>query len=232
MWFDQRTVDSSGNYVRFMPNGKPLINGDGFFAQVPLPNTDSYNGVLTEQRLKSFLAKLKYESGWGGTREIHYDVVTGDGGEYQFDGAMKQYAVTTGAYIYTMSGAKVELGGTFRQYRYGNVSLTLHTNGNFSMPPAWAQDLDANGLPKFSNTYAFINTTTIPGESAPLEIWNKGAGGIDRSFVRKKIAGMIDIDNPSSEIAQTSADEYKEEFLSEFALINNYPSAHGVLYYS
>jgi hypothetical protein len=227
-WYNKLNVDSSGNALVYQA-GKPVITGDGLFAQIDSGNIGTYSAGLTEKQITNFLADLRYTNG---AVDAEYTVFAGTGAMREFQQAMKDYYIASGqALAYDAgAGAEVELGSNFMTYHAMGLKMTLVHTPIFD-DPNLHHDLAPDGLPKESYKMAFINTSTLPEGVSNLESIVKGEGGHNRAFVHKYIPGMIDPFDPKSIKASTAKDSFGVEYLSQSGIILRNPKSCGILEY-
>ena len=227
-WYNKINVDSSGNPLVYQ-GGKPVITGDGLLAQIDGANMGTYSSGLTEKQITNFLADLRYTNG---ATDATYTVFTGTAGMREFQQAMKDYYIQTGnALLYDAAfGKEVSLGSDFMTYHAMGIRMNLIHCPVFD-DPNLHHDLAPDGLPKESYKMAFINTSTLPEGVSNLEVITKGEGSINRAFVHKYVAGMVDPFEPKTIRAATSKDSFKCEYLSQSGIILRNPKSCGVLEY-
>jgi hypothetical protein len=226
-WYSISTMDSNGNPTMFDTNGRPIIKGDGLLRQIDSANIDTYNGILTEQRIQDFLMQLFLNTGKKGQ---HWLVYTGSGGRVAFANAMKAFVMTNGNMIYNAAvGKEMNIGVNFSSYNAFGVSMTLVDAPIFDDPNIHGNNIDANsGLPKESFRMVFMNFDMVGGESN-IERLVKGAEGMSRGYICKYIAGMVNPFDQKTMMSANSSDSFKCEYLTEGGYIIRNPLSCGML---
>jgi hypothetical protein len=231
-WYGVTTMDANGNPTITDPKtGKPIIAGDGILRQISSSNIDTYNGVLTESQITSFMTQLKMNTG---NFKQHWLVFTGSAGMEAFHNAMKALIVDTGAYVYdAQAGKDVKIGGNFTSYNAVGVTITLVHNPIFDDPHLHGNDIDsATGYPKESFRMVFTDFGSNEQGVSNIERKVKGAGKINRGFIMRYIKGMIDPFDQSSMYAATAEDSFGVEVLSESMMIIRNTLSCGQLIYA
>ena len=225
-WYGNSTVDTAGNIVAFDTNGKPIRSGDGILKQIDSSNIDTYNGVLTEERITSFFTTLSLNTGM---QNAHWLVYTGAAGREAFHKAMKDLVVNTGNFIYNaQTGKDQELGVNFTTYFALGQKMTLVHCPIFDEPNLHGNDIDpVSGHPKESFRMVFMNFGMTNGVSN-IERKVKGAGGTNRSMLIKYISGMVNPYNHGMEAANAK-DAFTCEILSESCMVVRNPLSCGQL---
>lgn len=229
-WYGETTMDSNGNpTIIDVKTGKPIIKGDGLLRQISNANTDTYNGVLTESQITSFMTQLKLNSGF---KDKHWIVHTGAAGSLAFHNAMKELIVDTGNYIYdAQAGKNIQIGGNFNTYQAVGVKITLVENPLFDDPHVHT-DVDPNtGYLKESFRMVFTDFGTDKKVSN-LERKVKGAGKINRGMIMKYVSGMVNPHNQKSMEAATAEDSFSCEILSESMIVLRNNLSCGQLLYA
>lgn len=223
-WYGIRNVDANGVSPIIDPKtGKPIYTGDGILRQIDGANTDSYNGNLTEKKITKFIAHLRLNSGY---QSADYKVYTGTGGFYLFDQAMKDFWVETSNAPIPGKSGDVSTGLGFKVYSTLGCRITLVHNPIFDDMNI-NTDMDiVDGFPKESYRMVFLNMGAHQGVNN-IERKVRGADNINRSMVVKHIAGMTNIDDPSSLYAQNSRDNFDIQFLSESCISVRNPLSCG-----
>ena len=227
-WYGNSTVDANGNIALLDANGKPIRTGDGILKQIDSANIDTYNGVLTEDRIVEFFTQLSLNTGM---QDAHWMVYTGAAGRQAFHRAMKDLVVTTGNFVYNPStGQNQALGVNFTTYSALGQKMTLVHCPIFDDPHIHTDIDPASGLPKESFRMVFMNFGTTNGVSN-IERKVKGAGGINRSMIMRYIPGMVDPYNHGA-TASNSRDAFTAEFLSESCMVVRNPLSCGQLLFA
>jgi len=228
-WYGNSTVDSAGNISALDANGKPIRTGDGILKQIDSANIDTYNGILTEERITSFFTQLSLNTGM---QDAHWLVYTGAAGREAFHKAMKDLVIDTGNFIYNANTGKDQaLGVNFVTYHALGQKMTLVHCPIFDDKNLHGNDIDpVSGHPKESFRMVFMNFGSTNGVSN-IERKVKGAGGVNRSMLIKYIPGMVDPYNHGMEAAN-SRDAFTAEFLSESCMVVRNPLSCGQLVFA
>lgn len=228
-WYSVSTMDANGNSKVIGTDGKPIVKGDGILRQIDSANVDTYNGVLTEERITDFLAQLALNTG---TQNNHWMVFTGTAGKVAFHKAMKDLVYPSGNLVYdAYIGKEVEIGVNFTSYNALGHRMTLVHASIFDDPNLHTDIDPATGYPKESFRMVFLNMGVTNGV-ANIERKTKGAGGIDRGMVIKYITGMVDPFDQKSMKAANGRDSFTCEVLSESGLIVRNPLSCGQLIFA
>jgi hypothetical protein len=231
-WYGVTTVDANGVSTVIDPKtGLPIYKGEGILRQISSSNMDTYNGILTEDQITSFMTTLSLNTG---VKNQHWLVFTGKGGMLAFHRAMKDLVVTTGAYIYNAQvGKDVKLGGNFVSYHAVGVTMTLVHNPIFDDPNLHGNNIDpGTGLPKESFRMVFTDFSTDNDGVSNIERKVKGAGGINRGMIMKYIPGMVNPYDQKSMYAASGKDGFECEVLSESSIIIRNTLSCGQLVYA
>ena len=229
-WYSTSTMDANGNSTVIGNDGKPIVKGDGILRQIDAANVDTYNGVLTEERITDFLAQLKLNTG---NKNGNWMVFTGTAGQVAFHRAMKDLVMPSGNLIYDAHvGQEVEIGVNFTSYNAIGCKLTLVENPLFDDPNVHGNNIDpVSGSPKESFRMVFLDMGTTNGVSN-IEKKVKGAGGIDRGMIVKYIPGMVNPFDQKSMQAANSRDAFTCEILCEQGIIVRNPLSCGQLVFA
>src|SRR3990167_1932219 len=226
-WYHKCNMDANGNPLVFI-GGKPIVTGDGLLAQIDGGNVAAYVPGLTERQITNFLADLRYTNG---QKTANYIVHTGTAGRREFQQAMKDYYIGNGVLFYDAdAGGTIKLGGDFMSYRAMGLTMTLVHNILFDDPTIHL-DLAPDGYPKESYKMVFTNFDMLPDGVSNLETLVKGAEGMNRGYIVKYIAGMVNPFNQKEILASNSKDAFGVEYLSESGIILRRPKSCGILQY-
>ena len=151
--------------------------------------------------------------------------------QHEFQQAMKDYYIGNGVLFYDAdAGGTIKLGGDFMSYRAMGLTMTLVHNILFDDPTIHL-DLAPDGYPKESYKMVFTNFDMLPDGVSNLETLVKGAEGMNRGYIVKYIAGMVNPFNQKEILASNSKDAFGVEYLSESGIILRRPKSCGILQY-
>tara|TARA_R100001440_G_scaffold34950_2_gene53963 strand:- start:1100 stop:2665 length:1566 start_codon:yes stop_codon:yes gene_type:complete len=212
-----------------------IVTGDGLLAQIDSSNQATYTmGNLTEDIITEFLAKLSLNATNAEGNE--YVVMTGTEGRLAFHRAMKDLIIApagahTGGSMSGVSG-DVDLGANFTSYTAMGNKLTMAYCPVFDDFNLHSQ---GGGLNSFGDTrlkesakMVFLDFGRTSGVSN-IELITKGAGNVNRSFIKKYIAGMINPYDQKSMMAANADDKFEAHLLSESGIIVRNPLSCGIL---
>lgn len=229
-WYSHSTVDENGVPMVYDEKGRPVYKGDGVLRQIDSTNVDTYNGILSEDRITDFLAQLSLNTG---KQTVHWMVYTGTAGRLAFHRAMKELVYDNGNLIFdAYIGKPIEIGADFKTYHALGHKITLVHCPLFDDPNLHT-DIDAqSGYPKESFRMVFLNFGHDDEGVANIERKVKGAGGINRSMIVKYIPGMVNPFDQSSMMAANPRDEFSMEMLSESCMVVRNPLSCGQLVFA
>src|SRR3990167_9408347 len=224
--YGKANVDAS-DVAHVFQNGQKVESGDGLLAQIDGGNMATYTPGLTERQITNFLSDLRYTNG---EIKANYTVLTGTAGLREFEQAMKDYWVATGqALSYDMdAGKEIKLGGTFKTYEALDLKITLMYSPILD-DSNLHHDMAADGYPKESYKMIFLNTGMLKGGTSNLEIMVKGANNINRGYIVKYIAGMVDPFDQKAVRAANATDGFTFEYLSDSGVVLRRPKSCGIL---
>ena len=212
-----------------------IVTGDGLLAQIDSSNQATYSmGALTEDIITEFLAKLSLNATNAEGNE--YVVMTGTEGRLAFHRAMKDLLIApSGSFTGgSMSGVNgnVELGANFTSYTALGNKLTMAYCPVFDDPNLHSASGGTNGFGdvrlKESAKMVFLDFGKTSGVSN-IELITKGAENVNRSFIKKYVAGMINPYDQKSMMAANADDKFEAHLLSESGIIVRNPLSCGVL---
>jgi hypothetical protein len=227
--YSTSALGSSGNQAT------SIVTGDGLLAQIDSSNQASYQmGNLTEDIITEFLAKLSLNATNAEGNE--YVVMTGTEGRLAFHRAMKELLVAPSGAMTggSMSGVNgnVELGANFTSYSALGNKLTMAYCPVFDDPNLHSQAGGTNGFGdtqlKESGKMVFLDFGKTNGVSN-IELITKGAENVNRSFIKKYVAGMINPYDQKSMMAANADDKFEAHLLSESGIIVRNPLSCGIL---
>lgn len=212
-----------------------IVTGDGLLAQIDSSNQASYTlGALTEDIITEFLAKLSLNATNAEGNE--YVVFTGTEGRLAFHKAMKDLLIApsgsfTGGSMSGVSG-DVSLGGNFVSYEAMGNKLTMaycpvFDDSNVHSSTSGTNAFGDNRL-KESAKMVFLDFGKTSGVSN-IELITKGAEGVNRSFTKKYVAGMINPYDQKSMMAANADDKFECHVMSESGIIVRNPLSCGIL---
>ena len=212
-----------------------IVTGDGLLAQIDSSNQATYQmGNLTEDIITEFLAKLSLNATNAEGNE--YVVMTGTEGRLAFHRAMKELLIApSGSFTGgSMSGVNgdVELGANFTSYSALGNKLTMAYCPVFDDPNLHSLSGGTNGFGdtrlKESGKMVFLDFGRTSGVSN-IELITKGAENVNRSFIKKYVAGMINPYDQKSMMAANADDKFEAHLLSESGIIVRNPLSCGIL---
>lgn len=226
--------DVSGQTLADATDGRVII-GDGLLAQIDSSNNATYTaGSLTEDVITEFIAKLSLNA--QGAEGNHWMVYTGTEGRLAFHKAMKDLLVAPAGAMTggSFSGVKgdVELGANFTSYNALGNKITVaycpvfddqHMHGATSGTNAFG-----DARLKESAKMVFLDMGKTNGVSN-IELITKGAEGINRSFVKKYVSGMVNPYDNKSMMAANADDKFEAHVLAESGIVVRNPLSCGIL---
>lgn len=203
-----------------------LVTGDGIDAQIDPGNVQSYI-IATKDMFTDYMAYLATRSNFPNNEWI---VFTGMPGYKTIQDLFIDHIMVNRAMLYDMSaGREIEVGFEVCTIHYAGQKMTVVMDPQMHDMQLFGNQLDpANGMPLMGSTFYFLNFG-IDGEKSNIEIYSKGAGGHNRSFVLKYLPGMIDLENPNSQIAVSSEDGHRMEMLTDSCVVIRDPKSCGKL---
>ena len=213
-----------------------VIIGDGLLAQIDSSNQATYTaGALTEDILTEFLANVSLNATNNEGNE--YLVYTGTEGRLQFHKAMKDLMVApqgqhTGGSFTANNGEEVALGANFTTYYAMGNKLTVaycpvfddnHMHGSTSGTNAFG-----DSRLKESAKMVFLDMGSTSGVNN-IELITKGADGMNRSFVKKYVTGMVNPYDANSMMAANADDKFECHVLAESGIVVRNPLSCGIL---
>ena len=226
--------DVSGLELADGSDGRVII-GDGLLAQIDSSNQATYTqGALTEDVITEFIAKLSLNA--QGAEGNEWLVYTGTEGRLAFHKAMKDLLVApsgsmTGGSFSSASG-DVELGANFTSYNALGNKITVaycpvfddaHMHGATSGTNAFG-----DSRLKESAKMVFLDMGSTNGVSN-IELITKGADGMNRSFVKKYVTGMVNPYDANSMMAANADDKFECHVLAESGIVVRNPLSCGIL---
>ena len=244
-WYGRRTVTdstiqrpgaySSGALGTSGTQASSIISGDGLLAQIDSSNQASYSmGSLTEDIITEFIAKISLNATAAEGNE--WVVFTGTEGRLAFHRAMKDLIVApagamTGGSMNGVSG-EVHLGANFASYSaLGNKITVAHCpvfdDPNLHSSAGGTNAFGDNRL-KESAKMVFMDFGKTSGVSN-VELVTKGAEGVNRSMIKKYVAGMVNPYDQKAMLAANADDKFECHVLSETGIIVRNPLSCGIL---
>ena len=212
-----------------------VITGDGLLAQIDSANQATYSmGSLTEDIITEFIAKISLNTQSAEGNE--FVVFTGTEGRLAFHRAMKDLIVApAGAFTGgSMSGVSgdVSLGANFVSYSaLGNKITIAHCpvfdDPNLHSAAGGTNSFGDNRL-KESAKMVFMDFGKSSGVSN-VELITKGAEGVNRSMIKKYVAGMVNPYDQQAILAANADDKFEAHVLSETGIIVRNPLSCGIL---
>jgi|TARA_R100001443_G_scaffold9108_2_gene18705 hypothetical protein len=215
--------------------GSSVISGDGLLAQIDSSNQASYSmGSLTEDIITEFIAKLSLNATAAEGNE--WVVFTGTEGRLAFHRAMKDLIVApagamTGGSMAGVNG-DVHLGANFASYSaLGNKITVAHCpvfdDPNLHSTAGGTNSFGDNRL-KESAKMVFMDFGKTSGVSN-VELVTKGAEGVNRSMIKKYVAGMVNPYDQKAMLAANADDKFECHVLSETGIVVRNPLSCGIL---
>jgi len=212
-----------------------VVTGDGLLAQIDSSNQASYSmGSLTEDIITEFIAKISLNATAAEGNE--WVVFTGTEGRLAFHRAMKDLIVApagamTGGSMNGVNG-DVSLGANFVSYSaLGNKITVAHCpvfdDPNLHSSAGGTNAFGDNRL-KESAKMVFMDFGKTSGVSN-VELVTKGAEGVNRSMIKKYVAGMVNPYDQKAMLAANADDKFECHVLSETGIIVRNPLSCGIL---
>ena len=212
-----------------------VIIGDGLLAQIDSSNQATYTaGALTEDIITEFLAKLSLNA--TNSEGNEYLVYTGTEGRLAFHKAMKDLLIApSGSYTggsFAGVNGDVELGANFTSYMALGNKITVaycpvfddnHMHGSTSGTNAFG-----DSRLKESAKMVFLDMGSTSGVNN-IELITKGADGMNRSFVKKYVTGMVNPYDANSMMAANADDKFECHVLAESGIVVRNPLSCGIL---
>ena len=212
-----------------------VIIGDGLLAQIDSSNQATYTaGALTEDIITEFLAKLSLNA--TNSEGNEYLVYTGTEGRLAFHKAMKDLLIApSGSYTggsFAGVNGDVELGANFTSYMALGNKITVaycpvfddnHMHGATSGTNAFG-----DSRLKESAKMVFLDMGSTSGVNN-IELITKGADGMNRSFVKKYVTGMVNPYDANSMMAANADDKFECHVLAESGIVVRNPLSCGIL---
>ncbi len=212
-----------------------VITGDGLLAQIDSANQATYSmGSLTEDIITEFIAKISLNTQSAEGNE--FVVFTGTEGRLAFHRAMKDLIVAPAGAMTggSMSGigGDVSLGANFVSYSaLGNKITIAHCpvfdDPNLHSAAGGTNSFGDNRL-KESAKMVFMDFGKSSGVSN-VELITKGAEGVNRSMIKKYVAGMVNPYDQQAILAANADDKFEAHVLSETGIIVRNPLSCGIL---
>jgi len=212
-----------------------MVSGDGLLAQIDSSNQASYSmGSLTEDIITEFIAKISLNATAAEGNE--WVVFTGTEGRLAFHRAMKDLIVApsgamTGGSMKGVAG-DVHLGANFASYSaLGNKITVAHCpvfdDPNLHSTAGGTNAFGDNRL-KESAKMVFMDFGKTSGVSN-VELVTKGAEGVNRSMIKKYVAGMVNPYDQKSMLSANADDKFECHVLSETGIVVRNPLSCGIL---
>ena len=212
-----------------------VIIGDGLLAQIDSSNQATYTaGALTEDIITEFLAKLSLNA--TNSEGNEYLVYTGTEGRLAFHKAMKDLLIApSGSYTggsFAGVNGDVELGANFTSYMALGNKITVaycpvfddnHMHGATSGTNAFG-----DSRLKESAKMVFLDMGSTSGVNN-IELITKGADGMNRSFVKKYVTGMVNPYDANAMMAANADDKFECHVLAESGIVVRNPLSCGIL---
>ena len=215
--------------------GTSVVTGDGLLAQIDSSNQASYSmGSLTEDIITEFIAKISLNATAAEGNE--WVVFTGTEGRLAFHRAMKDLIVAPSGAMAggSMQGVNgdVHLGANFASYSaLGNKITVAHCpvfdDPNLHSTAGGTNSFGDNRL-KESAKMVFMDFGKTSGISN-VELVTKGAEGVNRSMIKKYVAGMVNPYDQKAMLAANADDKFECHVLSETGIIVRNPLSCGIL---
>ena len=212
-----------------------VVTGDGLLAQINSSNQASYSmGSLTEDIITEFIAKISLNANSAEGNE--WVVFTGTEGRLAFHRAMKDLLVAPAGSMGggSMKGVNgdVSLGANFTSYSaLGNKITVAHCpvfdDPNLHSTAGGTNSFGDNRL-KESAKMVFMDFGKTSGISN-VELITKGAEGINRSMIKKYVAGMVNPYDQKAMLAANADDKFECHVLSESGIVVRNPLSCGIL---
>jgi hypothetical protein len=212
-----------------------MVAGDGLLAQINASNQASYSmGALTEDIITEFIAKISLNATSAEGNE--WVVFTGTEGRLAFHRAMKDLIVApsgamTGGSMKGTSG-DVSLGANFVSYSALGNKITVAHNPVFDDPnlhsTAGGTNAFGDNRLKESAKMVFMDFGKTSGVSN-VELVTKGAEGVNRSMIKKYVAGMVNPYDQKSMLSANADDKFECHVLSESGIVVRNPLSCGIL---
>ena len=212
-----------------------MVTGDGLLAQISSSNQASYSmGSLTEDIITEFIAKISLNAMASDGNE--WVVFTGTEGRLAFHRAMKDLIVAPAGAMSggTMKGVNgdVSLGANFVSYSALGNKITVAHNPVFDDPNLHSSAGGTNSFGdnrlKESAKMVFMDFGKTSGVSN-VELVTKGAEGINRSMIKKYVAGMVNPYDQKAMLAANADDKFECHVLSETGIVVRNPLSCGIL---
>ena len=212
-----------------------MVSGDGLLAQINSSNQASYSmGSLTEDIITEFIAKISLNATSAEGNE--WVVFTGTEGRLAFHRAMKDLIVAPAGAMAggTMKGTSgdVSLGANFVSYSALGNKITVAHNPVFDDPnlhsTAGGTNAFGDNRLKESAKMVFMDFGKTSGVSN-VELVTKGAEGVNRSMIKKYVAGMVNPYDQKSMLSANADDKFECHVLSESGIVVRNPLSCGVL---
>ena len=212
-----------------------VVTGDGLLAQINSSNQASYSmGSLTEDIITEFIAKISLNATSAEGNE--WVVFTGTEGRIDIHRAMKDLIVAPAGAMQggSMKGVNgdVSLGANFTSYSaLGNKITVAHCpvfdDPNLHSTAGGTNSFGDNRL-KESAKMVFMDFGKTSGTSN-VELITKGAEGINRSMIKKYVAGMVNPYDQKAMLAANADDKFECHVLSESGIVVRNPLSCGIL---
>ena len=213
-----------------------VVIGDGLLAQIDSSNQATYTaGALTEDIITEFLAKLSLNAQNNEGNE--YLVYTGTEGRLAFHKAMKDLMVApsgshTGGSFTARNGEEVNLGANFTSYHALGNKITIAYcpvfDDNIIHGSTSGNNAFGDARLKESAKMVFLDMGKTNGVSN-VELITKGADGVNRSFVKKYVSGMVNPYDSNSMMAANADDKFECHVLAESGIVVRNPLSCGIL---
>ena len=212
-----------------------MVTGDGLLAQINASNQASYSmGSLTEDIITEFIAKISLNATAAEGNE--WVVFTGTEGRLAFHRAMKDLIVApagamTGGSMKGTNG-DVSLGANFVSYSALGNKITVAHNPVFDDPNLHSTAGGTNSFGdnrlKESAKMVFMDFGKTSGISN-IELVTKGAEGVNRSMIKKYVAGMVNPYDQKSMLSANADDKFECHVLSESGIVVRNLLSCGIL---
>lgn len=236
-WYGIYNRDAQG--IVHLPggNGRPVLTGAGVLQQIAPANRRTYT-TLTEDIILEFLTDLSMNSRDVDSRK--FMAFTGWEGMRQFHNALKNsaaaYTLVDTKFVFG-NGQELGLGGQFVTYRGLNgVELTLKHCPMYDNPTKHLKLHPQTLKPLESYRFTILDFGMYGGESN-IQLFAKGANGIDRSMMSWYTAGSTtptggaggDAMSYKNYMRSSDIDGYSIHFLSQQGVMVKNPMACGEL---
>lgn len=225
--FGKATIDENDNVYLKDLRGRDIIQGDGLLSQGEGSLKYQYN-TLTIKVLENIMSNMQLLSNSDGVTELF--LLGGQKLVWDFQKLMRDVFRYNPIPLFTGGkGGDRGINATFNSYEIGGVRIVVAWHKPFDAQ--WRpQSRDAFGVNKESYRGIFTSLGNTVGSDPGVELIALGAGGGDRSFVKKTITGMASPGKSQGEFASNSMDGFQVQILSETGLCLKNPFGVAEIY--